>query len=230
MQPVEETYNVLDKGFVTLKNQVGSDLTVVNSARVSFGRQVENLQPDDIRLVHYLMKNKHGTPFEHAWFMFHIKCPIFVAREWMRHRMASYNEISGRYTKLSPEFYVPKLEDFRRQTGKPGEYKFEPVDHDLAYDMRHLMHCHNEEAYELYESMLEKGIAREVARMVLPVSTYTEFYFSVNARSLMNFLSLRNADNALREIREYARIVEKIFAEKMPFTYSTFLENGRIAP
>ena len=144
--------------------------------------------------------------------------------------MASYNEISGRYTKLDPEFYVPKLEDFRRQLGKPGDYKFEPVDHDLAYDMRHLMHCQYEETYELYERMLEKGIAKEVARMILPVSTYTEFYFSVNARSLMNFLSLRNADNALREIREYARIVEKIFAEKMPFTYSTFLENGRIAP
>ena len=230
MQPVEQVYQVLDKGFVTLKNQVGSDLTVVNSARVSFGKQSESLQPDDIRLVHYLMKNKHGTPFEHAFFMFHIKCPIFVAREWMRHRMASYNEISGRYTKLNPEFYIPKLEDFRRQTGKAGDYKFEPVDHDLAYDTRHLMHCQYEETYELYERMLEKGIAKEVARVILPVSTYTEFYFSVNARSLMNFLSLRNADNALREIREYARIVEKIFAEKMPFTYSTFLENGRIAP
>jgi thymidylate synthase (FAD) len=232
MQPVKELgfIEVLDKGFVKLENQAGTDLEVINAARVSFGRRKENMGPDDCRLITFLIENKHGTPFEHAWFQFHIKCPIFVAREWMRHRMASYNELSGRYSKLNPEFYVPKLEDFRKQKGKPGDYSFDPVEHDLAYDMRHLMLCQYEETYELYEKMLEKGIAKEVARMVLPVSTYTEFYFSINARSLMNFLMLRNEDHALHEIREYARVIEKIFAQRMPHTHAAFLENGRVAP
>ena len=232
MQPVEELgfIEVLDKGFVKLENQAGVDLDVINAARVSFGKRKEHMEPDDCRLISYLIKNKHGTPFEHAWFQFHIKCPIFVAREWMRHRMASYNELSGRYTKLGPEFYEPNLEDFRTQVGKPGDYSFESVNSDLAYDMRHLMLCHYKETYELYEKMLEKGIAKEVARMVLPVSTYTEFYFSVNARSLMNFIMLRNEDHALHEIREYARVIEKIFAQRMPHTHAAFVENGRVAP
>lgn len=171
-----------------------------------------------------------NTPFEHNSFRFHIRSPIFVAREWMRHRTNSFNEFSMRYAKATEDFYVPEPEDVRSQVGKPGAYTFERVGDDLAEETRDAMREVYEQAYSTYEQLVEKGVAREVARSVLPVGAYTEFYWTVNARSLMNFVSLRNAETAQREIRRYAEAVETFLAARMPLTYAAFVANDRTAP
>ena len=119
---------VLDHGFVRLDDAMASDLSVVNSARVSFGRRKEEMDESDEGLVRFLMRDRHGTPFEHNAFRFHIRAPIFVVREWMRHRVGSFNEFSMRYAKATSDFYVPEADDVRSQVGKPGAYSFEPVD------------------------------------------------------------------------------------------------------
>src|ERR1700712_5646533 len=177
---------VLDHGFVRLDDSMADDLAVVNAARVSFARRVSELADADRGLVRFLMRERHSTPFEHGVFRFHIKCPIFVAREWMRHRAGSYNEHSARYSELPDEFYVPAAEDVRTQVGKPGSYTFEPVDAALAERTRETIAASYRAAYDAYRQMLADGIAKEVARTVLPLGLYTEFYWSVNARSLMN--------------------------------------------
>jgi thymidylate synthase (FAD) len=176
------------------------------------------------------MRNRHGSPFEHNSFRFHVRCPIFVMREWIRHRWSSFNEFSMRYTRATDEFYLPALEDVRRQVGKPGAYSFEPVEPELAEQARAEMEKTNEAAYATYNSLINAGIARELARTVLPVAAYTEFYWTVNARALMNFLSLRNAEAAQLEIRRYAEVIENLFAEQMPLTHAAFVAAGRTPP
>lgn len=221
---------VLDKGFVRLEAFAGSDLLVVNAARVSFDKRHENLEESDEGLIKYLARNRHGTPFEHNFFCFHVKLPIFVAREWMRHRIGSFNEMSGRYVELQPEFYVPKDEAVRKQVGKQGNYKYVQADESTVWSTKVTMERAYEEAYERYQRLLSLGIAKELARDVLPVAIYTQFFWSINARALMNFLSLRNHDRALLEIREYAQAIEQIFEERMPITHQAFVESGRVAP
>src|SRR5437879_1300065 len=171
-----------------------------------------------------------GLRFEHNSFRFHIRCPIFVAREWFRHRTSSFNEFSMRYARATDDFYVPEPEDVRSQVGKPGAYTFEPVERELAEATREAMRDVYEQAYATYERLVEQGVARELARSVLPVAAYTEFYWTVNARSLMNFVSLRAAEPAQREIRRYAEACDRFLAQKMPVTPSAFGENGRSAP
>jgi thymidylate synthase (FAD) len=184
---------VLDHGFVRLDGAMADDLSVVNGARVSFARRKEVMDESDEGLMRFLMRDRHGTPFEHNSFRFHIRCPIFVAREWMRHRVSSFNEFSLRYAKATDDFYVPEAEDVRSQVGKPGAYSFEPVSDEVAEVTRERLQAVYETAYSTYQELVELGVARELARCVLPVGAYTEFYWTVNARSLMNFLSLRNA-------------------------------------
>ena len=152
----------------------------------------------------------------------------FVANGIVVHN--SFNELSGRYSQLEPEFYVPAPEDVRTQVGKPGSYSFDPVDPELAEHTREAQEAVFAEAYRAYEDLLERGVAKEIARNVLPVAIYTQFYWTVNARSLMNFLSLRNSETAQREIRRYAEAVEELFATKMPVTHAAFLANDRTAP
>jgi thymidylate synthase (FAD) len=221
---------VLDHGFVRLDNCMADDLSVVNAARVSFAQRSDDMDERAAGLIRFLMRERHGTPFEHNSFRFHIKCPIFVAREWMRHRTGSFNEWSGRYSQLEEEFYVPEPEDVRTQVGKPGAYTFEQVDDELAEETRAAQRSVYEHAYRTYEELLEKGIAKEIARNVLPVAIYTQFYWTVNARSLMNFVSLRNAETAQREIRRYGAAVEELFARQMPVTHAAFVANERRAP
>jgi thymidylate synthase (FAD) len=221
---------VLDHGFVRLDGSMADDLSVVNSARVSFGRRVEELGDADAGLIRFLIRERHGTPFEHNSFRFHVRCPLFVAREWFRHRVGSFNEFSMRYAKASDDFYVPEPDDVRTQVGKPGSYSFEPVDAELAQTTREELQAVYEHAYETYERLVEQGVARELARAVIPVGAYTEFYWTVNARALMNFVSLRAAETAQREIRRYAEAVERLFAEKMPITHAAFVANDRTAP
>jgi thymidylate synthase (FAD) len=171
-----------------------------------------------------------NTPFEHNAFRFHVRAPIFVAREWFRHRVGSFNEFSMRYAKATDDFYVPEPEDVRSQVGKPGAYSFEPVDEELAERAREELREVYETAFATYERLVEAGVARELARSVMPVGAYTEFFWTVNARALMNFVSLRAAETAQREIRRYADAVEHFFAEKMPVTHAAFVAAGRVAP
>jgi thymidylate synthase (FAD) len=226
----ENSIPVLDHGFVRLDDAMASDLSVVNGARVSFARHKTEMDDSDAGLIRFLMRERHGTPFEHNAFRFHIRCPIFVAREWFRHRVGSFNEFSMRYAKATDDFYVPAPEDVRTQIGKPGAYSFEPVSDEIAETTREQLEEVYATAYETYERLVELGVARELARAALPVGAYTEFYWTVNARSLMNFVSLRAAEAAQREIRRYAEACERFLAERMPITHAAFVANDRIAP
>src|SRR5437763_10745314 len=192
----DDTIRVLDHGFVRLDGVMASDLSVVNGARVSFARRKGEMDDADAGLIRFLMRERHGTPFEHNAFRFHVRAPIFVAREWFRHRVGSFNEFSMRYAKATDDFYVPEAEDVRTQVGKPGAYSFEPVDDELADRTRDELREVYEAAFATYERLVEAGVARELARAVMPVGAYTEFFWTVNARALMNFVSLRAAETA----------------------------------
>jgi len=220
---------------VKLINSMASDEAVAMAARVSTGAS-ENPEKD-AGLINYLMRDRHGSPFEHNAFTFYIEAPIFVFREFMRHRIASYNEESGRYKELSPVFYVPGDDRKLIQVGKPGAYTFEDGDYSQVKSAQAMTRLSSERSYELYTQMLGNGIAREVARGVLPVNTYSTMYVTMNARSLMNFLSLRTTREGThfpsfpqREIEMVAEKMEEFFAENMPITYATFNKNGRVAP
>ncbi len=211
-------YKVLDKGFVKLLDFIGGDEKVVLAARVSFDMTLKG-EERDRKLIEYLLKHEHFTPFEHCVFQFHIKCPIFVARQWMRHRWGSYNEVSARYTEVKDEFYIP--DKFRVQDikNKQGSVFSENLDNERLIE---IYKRSIENSYKTYEELLKNGVAREMARMVLPVSQYTQFYWTINARSLLNFIKLRTDTHAQYEIREYANIIAKIFAQKMPWTWEYF--------
>jgi thymidylate synthase (FAD) len=226
----DNTLRVLDHGFVRLDDAMATDLSVVNAARVSFARRKDEMDEADEGLIRFLMRDRHGTPFEHNSFRFHIRSPIFVAREWMRHRVGSFNEFSMRYARATDDFYVPEADDVRSQVGKPGAYSFEPVDAELAETAREEIRRVYDEAYATYQRLVEAGVARELARSVIPVGAYTEFFWTVNARSLMNFVSLRAAETAQREIRRYADACETFLAERMPVTHAAFVAAGRVAP
>jgi len=226
----KQQIDVLDKGFVRLEHVAGDDLFIINAARISFLQKSTELTKREEGLINFLMKNRHGTPFEMVEFWWHIKCPIFVTREWMRHRIASYNEMSGRYRELPGEFYLPAPEAVRTQVGKPGAYSFEPVDPDLALKtIERFQHAYTF-VWDQYQAMLADGVAKELARDVLPVGIYTEFLFKCNLRSLMNFISLRASPEALYEIRVYAQAMSKITAGIVPVTWTRFEEHGRVCP
>lgn len=218
-------------GFVKLIDSMGSDLDIVNSARISFDVLHSKIEKGDGGLIKYLMKNRHGTPFESVEFHFHIKAPFPVVHEWQRHRIASYNEISGRYVQLKNETYVPENGAIRQQTGKPGHYKFEQIgDENIRFHVKQAMEDQYTLAYETYEFLLDLGVAKELSRNILPLGLFTEFRYKTNARSLMNFLSLRNTSDAMYEIRVYAEEIEKIFQQILPITAKAFILNERIAP
>src|SRR3954467_10894389 len=164
----ENTIPVLDHGFVRLDDAMASDLSVVNGARVSFARHKNEMDESDEGLIRFLMRDRHGTPFEHNAFRFHVRAPLFVAREWFRHRIGSFNEFSMRYARATDEFYVPEPEDVRTQVGKPGAYSFDPVDDELAAATREELRAVYDAAYAAYERLVEQGVARELARPVRP--------------------------------------------------------------
>lgn len=191
----------------------------------------------DRGLIRFLMRDRHGSPFEHNSFTFFVEAPIFVFREFMRHRIASYNEESGRYREMRPVFYTPSRERNLVQVGKPGAYEFHPGTDEQHEIVEREIRETATAAFESYQRMLESGVAREVARAVLPLNLYSSMYVTMNARSLMNFLSLRTKreDAAFpsfpqREIEMVAEKMEAAFAEAMPLTYDAFNAGGRIAP
>ena len=211
-------------GFVRLVDTMGDDMAVVKAARVSYGNETKGEKADQ-KLIHYLMKHNHGTPFEHIVFTFHIKCPIFVARQWFRHRIGSFNEISGRYVQLDTGFFVPKL--FRQN--KTSNHQAS-IDGDFTEDEVASMMTEYNYALDIvestYHSLLEKGVAREQARAILPLGTYTEFYWTVNARSLFNFVKLRTDESAQEEMRDYAQVVKQVCYEIAPWTFEAFEQVG----
>ena len=227
---------------VELVKSSAHDSDVVFAARVSTAGEasLEAVDADASRskgLIGYLMRDRHGSPFEHNSMTFFVEAPIFVFREFMRHRIASYNEESGRYRQLDPVFYVPGPERRLVQEGKPGAYVFlegTREQHDLVVSETKRS-C--TQAYQAYLSMLEAGVAREVARGVLPVATYSSMYVTMNARSLMNFLSLRTKREGShfpsypqREIEMVAEVMEARWAELMPITHAAFEAGGRVSP
>lgn len=226
---------------VKLVSANASDEWVVASARVST-LGIDSVLPEKAyeheRLINFLVKNRHGSPFEHNQFIFVVRAPIFVWREHMRHRIGfSYNEESGRYKTLEPVFYIPGEMRKMVQVGKPGAYTFEASSMEQHDMVTYIMSQACDEAYQDYESLLQKGIAREVARMVLPVNIFSTAYVTMNARSLMNFLSLRtHAENStfpsfpMAEIEMVAEQYEVEFARLMPLTHAAFCNNGRVAP
>lgn len=220
---------ILDKGEVTLINFSGGDLAVVAAARVSNGATYEEAskgREKDQKLINYLMKHRHHTPFEHSTFQFYVKCPLFVRSEWHRHRIASYNEISGRYVDYEAEFYIPDRIRVPADTNKQGSV-FRPGNPTPDDDnFRGLIREASADAFRRYEELKSIGVAKELARIILPLNLYTQFYFTVNARSLMNFLSLRAADDAQWEIRQYAIAMKGMFRKEMPMTYEAFEAHG----
>ena len=231
---------------VELVRASASDADVLFAARVSTqGEQTlesaaagpGGVSDRDRGLVRFLMRDRHGSPFEHNSMTFYVQAPIFVFREFMRHRIASYNEESGRYRELRPVFYVPAPERNLVQVGKPGAYDFVAGTPEQTALVSEEIRAASAAAYASYQRMLEAGIAREVARAVLPLNIYSSMYVTLNARSLMNFLSLRTKrpDSHFpsfpqREIEMCAERMEAIWAELMPLTHEAFDANGRVAP
>jgi thymidylate synthase (FAD) len=239
---MSEEIQFRDDVSVELVKSSASDADVIWAARVSTAgdKSLEDVGADASKsegLINYLARERHGSPFEHTSMTFFISAPIFVFREFMRHRIASYNEESGRYRELRPVFYVPSKDRKLVQIGKPGAYSFiegTPEQHQLTVDAIKQT-CTL--AYENYQKLLTAGVAREVARAVLPVALYSSMYVTMNARALMNFLSLRTAREGShfpsypqREIEMVAEKMEAEFAKLMPITYGAFEKSGRIAP
>ncbi|MGW5773079.1 FAD-dependent thymidylate synthase [Streptomyces longwoodensis] len=226
---------------VNLIKHAAEDSDVTFAARVSTQggeSRFNEASEKDAGLINYLMRDRHGSPFEHTSFTFYVETPIFVAREFLRHRVGwSYNEESGRYRELQPVFYVPADGRPLRQVGKPGAYSFIQGDYKQKAAVQGDLRRISTEAYETYARLLDLGVAREVARMVLPVNIFTSFYATCNARSLMHFLGLRTSRTNARfpsfpqaEIEAVAEGLETEFARQMPLTYAAFEANGRVAP
>jgi len=239
---MSEDIQFRDDVSVELVKSSASDADVIWAARVSTAgdKSLEDVGADPAKsegLINYLARERHGSPFEHTSMTFFISAPIFVFREFMRHRIASYNEESGRYRELSPVFYIPDADRKLVQIGKAGAYTFVDGTKEQLETTQAAMKKSYLLAYEQYQVMLEAGVAREVARAVLPVGLYSSMYVTMNARALMNFLSLRTAREGShfpsypqREIEMVAEKMEVEFARLMPLTHAAFEKSGRVTP
>lgn len=219
---IGKEFKCLDKGFVRLVDIMGGDESIVQAARVSYGRGTKTVS-EDRNLIRYLMRHRHTSPFEMVEYKFHIKLPIFVARQWIRHRTANVNEYSGRYSVMPDEFYVPSPEDVRTQSksNKQGRSD-EPIPEEIAIEFIKDLQDTQNILYEKYNNYLSKEIARELARINLPLSTYTEWYWKIDLHNLFHFLELRLHPTAQFEIREYAKVIAYIVKETCPIAYQAF--------
>lgn len=221
---------------VKLIRSMASDDMVVQAAQVS-ARGENNPKTVPQRLIDALMKGRHGSPFEHTAFTFFIETPIFVIREWQRHRISSFNEMSGRYTALKPKFYIPDEHRKMINYGTKMKPKFSYDRNGAGNVFREFLMDESDISWRRYQEALDDGIANEVARMVLPLNIYSQMYWTVNARSLMNFLSLRVQSDESRfetypqyEIDQAAQQIEELFRQQMPATHKAFINHGRVAP
>jgi thymidylate synthase (FAD) len=222
---LDEEIKVLDKGFVRLVDYLGGDARIVQAARVSYGSGTKTTR-EDSGLINYLMRHAHTSPFEQVILTFHAKMPIFVARQWVRHRMARLNEISGRYSVMNEEFYLPPADQVRRQsqTNRQGRAE-ETVDPEIASRVIEVLRHEQEMVYQNYKVMLEHDIAREIARINLPLSLYTEWYWQIDLHNLFHFLRLRLDPHAQHEIRLYAEALARCAKAVAPMAYEAFEEH-----
>jgi thymidylate synthase (FAD) len=221
---LSKTYPVLDKGFVRLVDYMGNDDAIVQAARISYGKGTTTKRQDE-DLIRYLVSHKHTGPLEMVELKFHVKLPIFVARQMVRHRTASLNEYSCRYSLVRPENYVPDLTQISKQstTNKQGKEK-KPIDIKLAEEIQQRWILGNEQANKNYDWMIGNDVARELARLGQEVSSYTEWYWKIDLHNLLHFLLLRTEDNAQWEIRQYANVIAAITKELCPITVQAWVE------
>jgi thymidylate synthase (FAD) len=219
---LDQEIKVLDHGFVRLVDYMGGDARIVQTARVSYGQGTKTVR-EDAGLIDYLLRHQHTSPFEHVVFEFHCKMPIFVARQWIRHRTARLNEISGRYSVMSSEFYLPPRDQIKLQSddNKQGRNP-EDVPAELQDKVLELLKRDQEATYKNYEELLNDDIARELARINLPLSMYTEWYWQMDLKNLFHFLKLRMDAHAQWEIQEYARAIAQIVQAACPLAYDSF--------
>jgi thymidylate synthase (FAD) len=213
---------VLDQGFVRLIDYMGSDDAIVEAARVSYGIGTKKKR-EDRGLIRYLLRHQHTTPFEMVEFKFHVRLPIFVARQWIRHRTANVNEYSGRYSVMEDQFYVPKLGDIKHQstTNRQGRDERE-VDPELAMTFVAFLNDTHRSLYDEYLKFVDAGIAREIARIGLPLSLYTQWYWKIDLHNLFHFLKLRLDEHAQAEIREYANAMSQMVKSVVPVAWEAF--------
>ncbi|CAO5678785.1 MAG: Flavin-dependent thymidylate synthase [Holosporales bacterium] len=224
-----DAFPVLDHGFVRVIDYLGSDESIVQAARVSYGRGTKK-QTEDQALIHYLMRHRHSTPFEMCEIKFHLKMPIFVARQWIRHRTANINEYSARYSILDKEFYLPELDQIASQSAINNQGRGAPLPLLEAESIRNRLEEDANKAYDTYEFLLNEkgesdrnGLARELARMNLPINFYTQMYWKIDLHNLLHFLSLRADPHAQYEIRVFAETILNIVKQWVPITYDAFL-------
>ena len=215
-------FPVLDKGFIRVVDYMGDDSSIVQAARVSYGAGTKT-PSDDRSLIRYMMRHGHTSPFEQCEIKLHVKLPIFVARQWMRHRIASYNEVSGRYSMMENEFYLPDLERFTRQAEDNKQGSSEEIIKE-ANHVRESRLMRQKVAYKLYKLEIEKEVSREIARTELPLSAYTEFYFKIDLHNLSHFLKLRLDKHAQYEIRAYAEAIAELVKLWVPHAWEAFVD------
>lgn len=217
---------VLDHGYVRLVDHMGTDLSVVRSARVSYNAEWRSGEDEgkDAKLINYLMKNRHTTPFESVTFTFEVKAPIFVFRQWHRHRTWSYNEVSARYTELPEEYYIPAENVITLQSTSNKQMRTDEV-HPQAALIRQIMEESNARSFVAYKQLLDLGCARELARSVLPVATYSHMFGTVNLHNLLHFLGLRCHIHAQHEIRVYAEAMLELVRPIVPVSIAAWEEH-----
>jgi thymidylate synthase (FAD) len=220
---IGKEFRCLDKGFIRLIDVMGGDEAIVQAARVSYGKGTKSAR-EDRGLIRYLMRHRHTSPFEMVEFKFHVKLPIFVARQWIRHRTANVNEYSGRYSEMRDEFYMPEPSQLRTQSEVNKQSR---SDESINADETAIlsgMEKFQQEAFDEYNKLLDSGLAREVARINLPLSAYTEWYWKIDLHNLLHFLKLRLDSHAQYEIRVYARIMADMVARSCPLAWEAFVD------
>jgi thymidylate synthase (FAD) len=216
-------YNILDSGYLTLIDVMGTDKDIARSARVSYNNhESQKTDEDDKRLINYLMKNHHSSPFEMCELKFQVKCPIFVARQWMRHRTWSFNEISGRYTEFDDEFYSPLQSRVKAQSETNKQCSGQDLGEHIQDKVCNIINQTTDDSFEAYKKAIELKCARELSRIVLPLNTYTTFIAKVDLSNLLKFIQLRDHPHAQWEIQEYARALGKIVQDLFPWTWNAF--------
>jgi thymidylate synthase (FAD) len=218
---LDKEFTVLDHGFVRLVDYMGSDEAIVQAARVSYGEGTKKLQ-EDRGLIRYLMRHRHTTPFEMVEFKFHVKLPIFVARQWIRHRSANVNEYSGRYSIMKEEFYLPPSDEVQKQSKNNKQGRAGELPDELRQTFLEYLSQSQKDAYSHYSGFIDQGVARELARINLPLSLYTEWYWKIDLHNLFHFLALRQDQHAQKEIRDYAIIMGNMVKVVCPLAYEAF--------
>jgi thymidylate synthase (FAD) len=215
--------DVLDHGYVKLVDYMGADTTVVAAARHSFGKEADEADVDsNTRLINYLMKHKHTSPFEQPALVFEVQAPIFVFREWHRHRTAKLNEMSGRYTELPELFYVPAADRVQAQSKTNKQGSGEVLPEKVVTDFRNSVQCWSSVLFGEYQYALENGVSKELARIILPVNTYSKMVWQSDLSNLLRFLTLRTSDAAQFEIRQFANAIALVTADAFPITYKAW--------